>query len=124
MPYVYSTLTADQAYTIYKDGGADLKIAQRICIIKGGAGVAGKNLITPRGTATLVSAQELEALEACDAFKRHKARGYLRVDEKEVDADKAVSGLNDGDKSAPLTDKDFEQDKKPSAGKNKPKSRG
>ena len=127
MPFVYSTLTADQAYTVWDKGGADLPVAKRICIIKGGAGIANKNLITPRGVATHVTPQQLEALEACDAFKRHKERGYIRVDDKEQDAEKvAAASMAEKDGGAPLTDADFEKagQKAPTTGKNKPKARG
>lgn len=124
MPFVYSTLTADQAYAVWEKGGGDLPLKKTICLIRGGAGLANKNLITPRGVATHVTPAQLEALEQCDAFKRHKERGYIRVDDKELDAEKVADSMEGADGSKPLTEADFEKDKAPKTGKNKPKARG
>lgn len=124
MPFVYSTLTADQAYTIWTPGGGDLPIAKRICIIKGGAGIANKNIVTPRGVATHVTPAELEALQSCDAYNRHKTRGYIREDDKEIDAEKIANSMAEGDGSKPLVPADFVPEKKPTTGKNKPKPKG
>jgi hypothetical protein len=126
MPVVYSTLTAPQAYSVWVQGGGDLPAQKLICVIKGGAGIANKNLITPRGVATHVTPSELEGLNQCPMFQRHKERGYIRVDDKELDAEKVASDMASRDNSAPLTDGDFEADGKPApkSGKNKPKQRG
>ena len=126
MPIVFSTLTAPQAYSIWVPGGGDLPAQKLICVIKGGAGVANKNLITPRGVATHVTATELEALNACPMYQRHKERGYIREDDKEQDAEKIASSMQGRDNSAPLTDGDFEAEGKtaPKSGKSKPKQRG
>lgn len=119
MPYVYSTLSCDQAYSVWEKTGNDIPVPKRIVTIKGGNSVAGKNLITPRGVATFVTDQQLEALEKCDAFKRHKDRGYLRVDKQEMAPEKAVASLNSKDESAPLTPETFEAEgkKAPKTGK-------
>jgi hypothetical protein len=126
MPFVYSTLTADQAYSLWNEGGGDLPTAKRICIIKGGTGIANKNIMPPRGVATHVPAAEFEALKQWDAYNRHRARGYIREDDKELDAEKVAADMASHDGSAPLTDNDFEAAGKPApkTGKNKPKARG
>jgi hypothetical protein len=126
MPFVYSTLTADQAYAVWEKGGGDLPRKKAICLIKGGAGLANKNLITPRGVATHVTPAQLEALNQCDAYKRHKERGYIREDDKELSVEKVADDMASGDGSKPLTDGDFEAlgQKAPKSGKNKPKQRG
>lgn len=60
MPYIYSTLTCDNAYTIYSDGANGLKVPQGSVIVKGGTGIANDRLITPLGIITSVSEEELK----------------------------------------------------------------
>ncbi len=119
MPFVYSTLTANQAYSLWKDGGADIKVPERICIIKGGANIANKHLITSRGVATQVTDRQLELLNTCDAYLRHKKAGYIREDEKEIIVERAVADLQSKDASAPLVPQDFEEKKAPKTNKKK-----
>ena len=113
MPYVFSTLTADQAYTIWEKGGGDLPVGRSICVIKGGANVANKHFVTRRGVATQVTDAQLEALNKCDAYLRHKKAGYITEDKQPVEVDRAVANMNPRDGSAPLTDKDFTKEGKP-----------
>jgi hypothetical protein len=114
MPYVYSTASADIAYSIWEKGGADLSTPRTIVTIKGKANVAqARTLMTPKGAATFVTESQLQALEQNDAFKRHKEKGFVKVDKQEVEADKAVRDLEKKDGSAPLTPEDFKPEKKP-----------
>lgn len=113
MPYVFSTATAPQAYSEWLDGGADIKTSKLIAVIKGGHGVATRNLLTPKGVATYVTDAQLEALEKNDAFKRHKAKGFMVVDKQEQKPEKIARNMSKKDKSAPLVPEDFTEKKQP-----------
>jgi len=109
--YVWSTLTADQRYTLWKKGGADLQIKDRGVLIKGGANVANKHLQTPRGVMTQVTAEQLEILEACPSFLRHKERGFIKVEQVEVAVEKVISDMVQRSPDAPLVPEDYEPEK-------------
>jgi len=114
MPYVYSTITASQAYTLYgeaPDGG--LPPAKQICIIAGGSNTPDKHFITPRGVVTQVTDEQLRLLNQCPAYLRHKAAGYLTEDKVERKADVVAKEMKAKDGSAPKTPEDFQEDKKP-----------
>lgn len=106
MPYIYSTLTSDQEYRGYRDG-RDVKTVKWSVTIKGGANVASRNLITPKGTLTIVSDEELALLNENAQFNRHKERGFITVEKREEKVEKVTSNMKKKDKSAPLTDADF-----------------
>lgn len=112
MPYITSTLSTDQNFPLYtKREGAKVqakKIARNITIA-GRANVASKNLITPAGVVTQVTAEELELLEKNPAFKRKVARGFLSVTKTNVDPDKKAADMTAKDKSAPITPTKEEQ---------------
>ena len=107
--YIYSTLSADQNYTIYKESvGGKPSQALKSVYIKGGANVIdAKHLITPKGVLTTVTNDEYEALKQCDSFIRHMKAGYILVEEKKIAVDKAIESMNKKDKSAPATKKDI-----------------
>ncbi|POP42331.1 hypothetical protein CHU32_03595 [Superficieibacter electus] len=112
--YVYSTLTGSQAYHIYRNGGADLPLVDRVVMVAGGANVADKHFVTPKGVVTPITADELELLEKNPVFAVHKANGFITVEEKAIPVEKVVSDLEARDESAPLTDSDFiAKDQKP-----------
>ena len=110
MPYVYSTLTADQEYTLYPSEVDPKSIPKGVksFLIYGGANVINKNLITPRGVATTVTQEELKVLETIPAFIQHRDKGFLIVDGKKSDPEKVAKDMTPRDKSAQLEDKDFE----------------
>lgn len=107
MPYIYSTLTCDQAYTAWTKNG-DQQSIQRQVIVKGGAGLMNQNFITPKGTVTEVSEEELTFLQSVDAFKLHLKNGHLTVEKRSGDADKVAANLSKDMGSAPATPADFE----------------
>ena len=107
MPFIYSTLSNSQAYSLFKKGGADLPIAEQICVIKGGAGISNNHFQTPKGVATEVTKHQLELLNTCDAYLQHKANGYIVEDDVEVAADKVARNMKPKDESAPITPDDF-----------------
>lgn len=117
MPYVYSTATASGSYCHYEkvpsnpdNRGAPghNKLLKKVTI-NGGANVATKHLVTPRGAVTEVSDEDLEFLMQHAAFKRHMEAGFLSVDKKKVDPDKKALDMTPEDDSAPVTPKDFEK---------------
>lgn len=110
MPYVFSTLTSDQNYTFYTQGGADLQIPERGILIKGGTGVMNDRLITPIGVATEVTDEQLKLLEKHPIFIKHKQNGYISVQEKKADAEKVAGDMKTQDGSSPLTPASFKGD--------------
>ena len=109
MPYVYSTLTNDQIYTLWNCDPQAQKpnVALKKVQIKGGHGRMGKNLVTPLGIVTEVTDEELEALNKISSFRKHVEKGFLKVDKKNVDPEKAASTMEGKDESAQKTPADF-----------------
>lgn len=118
MPYVYSTATADICFNVFapppaKPDGRPNEILKRI-VIKGGANIITRRLLdTPRGTVTSVTDEELEILEKDETFKNMRDRGFLKVDGRKVDIEKAIKNLKEKDGSAPKTTQDFEEPELP-----------
>lgn len=109
MPIVYSTLACDNVYAQHVQSTKDLHHFEHKILIKGGAGVANKHLITPKGVATIVTDEQLEALEKNPGFAQHKKNGFITVQKSGNEAvDKAVKNMKADDESKPLTDADFE----------------
>lgn len=113
MHYVYSTATCDIAYGVWIKGGNDLPIRTRAIVIKGGAGVANKHLITPRGVVTEVSDEELALLEQDEAFQRHVEHGFIRVERAKIDPEKVAADMTGRDEASPLVPQDFAKKKRP-----------
>lgn len=107
--FIYSTLSCDQKYTLYEvmKVGA-LPVPTSAVYVAGKANVANKHFLTPKGMVTSVEDEEYELLQKNEVFKRHVERGYLKVEEKEFDVDKAVSDMTSRDESAPLTPEELE----------------
>jgi hypothetical protein len=122
MPMIYSTLGNSTSYAIYEP--SSMKDAKSVATVrksievKGGAGIANKNLVTPKGVVTRVSAEDLELLKNDPHFQQHVKRGFITVDEGEdfsddpsdvnqKQVDKRADDMNPNDKSKPLTSKDF-----------------
>lgn len=103
--YVYSKLANDQRYNTFKEGGADLKLLESSVLIRGKAGLANKNLITPQGVVTSITEAELDRLKNNPVFNAHKDNGFIIVSEQSASADDvAESSLTpNDDPSAPLT---------------------
>lgn len=118
---IYSTLSCPQLYQNWKEGGADLPVPDGEAVrIEGGANVASKNLVTPKGVVTTITEEQLGYLMANRHFLQHVENGFIAVDDgAQKDADQvAAEQLKEKDSSAPLTEKDFAKDgKKPSTGK-------
>jgi cbb3-type cytochrome oxidase cytochrome c subunit len=122
MIYVYSTLSCNQLYTKYvKSAGGDMSRLEKSVLIKGGANVADKHFITPRGVVTEVSAADYEFLKENKLFKLHVANGYVTTDAKNVNIEKVVTDMTGADKSAPLTPEDYQVESKTPPVSNKKK---
>jgi hypothetical protein len=111
MPHVYSTATAGQDYIQYEKGPNDTPIPVRTVRIAGGANLANKNFLTPRGVSSTVTDDELEFLKKHPHFQHHMKAGFMTYDEKKraSDIDDVVGDMKAADKSAPKTPKDFEK---------------
>ena len=127
MPHVISKLANDNAYTLWSpaEGSKENKAVRKKqqILIKGGSGVANKNIITPHGVATEVTDSELEALSGVPSFKRHLSKGFLVVGKGKASENSIKSAANDlsTDISTPLTPAQMRKEK---AAKEKEESRG
>lgn len=112
MPYIYSTLTCDQAYTIYSEGANGLKVPQGNIIIKGGTGIANDRLITPIGVVTNVTAKNLKLLKENPIFQQHEANGFISIQEQGAaqNPEKVAGGMSTDNKDAPVTPSDYQKD--------------
>jgi hypothetical protein len=114
--YLISTLSAPQKYTVYGDAARGVPREQTSILVNGGANVANKNLITPQGVYTEITEDQLAILKENKLFQTHEKNGFIKVDDKKIDTEKAVSDLEKRDEAAPLTPGDFEPGKAPTTG--------
>lgn len=112
--YVYSTLASPQRYVNYAAGPGDLPVPKgEGVLIHGGANVAQrKTLITPRGVATPVSAADLAYLMENPVFKLHQKNGFVLVESRSIDPERAAGDMNSADPSRQLEAGDFEVEAK------------
>lgn len=110
MPFVYSTLTADNEYVSYTKGASDMPRAEQRVLIKGGAGVATKHLETPLGFVTEVSEDELTFLLKNPVFQLHVKNKFITYDGQKMDIEKVVSDMASRDGSAPMVPQDIPED--------------
>lgn len=114
MPVIYSTCAADNKFPVYKEHSR-VAAYDHAVTIKGGAGVQSKlTLLTPRGAATTVSAEELAFLKSNPAFMGFVERGYMAIDEKASEAhegtiSKAAVSMNADDNGAQDTEVDYKK---------------
>lgn len=113
--YIYSTLTSDVDYAIYtQTEDKDFSHISRRIRVHGGANVATKQLITPRGKVTEVSEEDFELLQKDYVFNLHVKNGFITHDSRKKDVDETVEkrGMVKKDRSAPKTKDDFKNDSK------------
>lgn len=104
MPHVVTTSSNDIKYVEYGPATTSDNIRKVIkeVLIKGGATIRpGHHLHTPSGIVTHVTDQELEFLEQNDAFKRHAAKGFVKVFKAKPDPEKVAKDLEPYDGSSP-----------------------
>lgn len=127
MKYIYSTLSNDQNFTVWKFMEGDkarkqLPVKEHVVLVHGKANIANKrNLITPKGVLTTVEDGDFKALEQNSAFKRFVDRGYISIESKQVDADKAATNMTKKDKSAALDEESIKKNTTAKAKTNKAK---
>lgn len=107
--YVYSTLTSGMDYTGYLPGGADLPTTEKVVHLNGGANLADKHLVTPRGVVTLLDEAEVEFLRNHPVFQLHQKNGFVTIEAKQAEPEVVAANMTGRDKSAPLVDQDFEE---------------
>lgn len=110
MPYIYSTLSNDNHYHLHTEPtnkkSQEVRDIIKTVTIKGGAGIATKQLITPLGVVTKVTDEELKFLEADEAFQTHLRNGFVKIERKKYDVDKVVPDMSSRDGSDPITPED------------------
>lgn len=115
--YVYSTLSNDQRYRVYRSGGI-APVVETEVFIRGKANVALRNksggLETSLGAVTKITEEELEQLQKCYVFNIHVKNGHIKIEkgikslEKAKDlVAKSVEDMNTKDDSAPKVESDF-----------------
>lgn len=113
MNYVYSTLTADNEYSTEQ--------GSIVIFGRNGARLRGK-IETPRGVATCVTDEQLQALEKHPLFVTHKKNGFINVQRKELTetrAEKLIdSEMSSGDKAAQETEQTLKSKRAASVKKN------
>lgn len=116
MPYVYSTFTNPVAYVEYEEPSEASKIRGyniivKKVVIKGGHGLATKQLVTPRGVVTQVNESDMDFLLQNKLFQQHVKAEFIAYDKKRIDPEKKAKNMADKDGSAPLTPEDFKDGK-------------
>ncbi|MDR2093021.1 MAG: hypothetical protein LBP58_06880 [Azoarcus sp.] len=109
MPYVYSTLTAPQEYAGWGKGNNDIPRIRKAVRINGGANLATKQLITPRGAVTEVSEEDAEFLRQHPVFKIHAKNGFVLIENRNQYEERTLASLEQRDPSSPDTPDDIEK---------------
>lgn len=106
--FIYSTLSCTQRYVKWSTPVAgNIPREERAVVIEGGANVANKHIITPRGVVTEVSDADYQCLKENSLFLTHVKNGYVTVEERKADVDKVVTGMEARSPDAPITPNDF-----------------
>jgi hypothetical protein len=111
---VYSTLSADTRYTGWEKT-AGLNTPHKGVLIRGGAGIAVRggavrNVVTPQGVRTEVSAEDAAWLMQHPQFREHMKNGFIRVQDQVDDPNKAAQSMAVDKGSAPKSDSDVAAD--------------
>lgn len=113
MFYVYSTLTCDNEFAVYAPSdNRDIPVIHKTILIKGGHGVAGKNLFTPKGVVTEVCDEDMEILNRDVQFLDQMKHGFITVEKKHIAPEKAAENMTDRDGSSPKRPSDYEDSEK------------
>jgi len=116
MPHIYSTISTDMIYANYvENSNADIPTIRAQVLIKGGANVANKNIITVSGVRTTVTDAEMKELHMNPVFKQHLANGFVKIEKTKADVKKVVKGMTPEDSSSPLTPDNFSKRTKSTA---------
>jgi len=101
---IYSTLSTDVSYAVYKDGGADLPVIDKKIVINGGANVANEFGQIDIVKKTSISEADYAALQEHPVFKMHVKNGHITTKKA------GTKDLEKQDKSAPATEKTLPTD--------------
>jgi len=115
MPFVYSTLSNDQAYRVWGKPAVEGQPSpvEHEVFVKGQANIADKHFWTPRGVVTEITNEQAEILRSCPAFIEHEKAGFVTIESKRAESVESVAAnLQGRDESAPLTDNDYESEEK------------
>lgn len=106
--YIYSTLSQNTAYAFYKPltDKNDLREIEHLIEIKGGAGVADKNFITPSGKVTKITEEDYKLLETNPVYQQHVKNGFIIAQKTNSDIESVVKKMELRDKSAPIRPED------------------
>lgn len=119
--YVYSTLTADQIYANYRSTPNGIPQAESKILIKGGANLMTKALVTPHGTVTEITAEELAELRKNEVFNLHAQNGFITVSEAKSEVEAVAADMTGRDQSAPIVAQDELMDEPSSADESAPR---
>ena len=118
MPYIYSTLSQNQKYQNWKRVETVNEVRHEPIgdgvIIAGGFGVANKRtfLVANGAAATMVTDEQLAYLNENPTFIQHLKEGFLAIDKKKKDGEKAASSdMNIDDKSQQLSQTKLESNR-------------
>lgn len=100
MVYIYSTLTNDQSYDVYKLAPTGVSVLVASIKIAGGHGRINDRFVTPRGVVTEVTVEQLKLLKQCEVFNTHVKNGFIVVESKKKDAEAVAIEMEGADKSA------------------------
>lgn len=112
MKYIISTMASSVTYCNYDTSRQDINILKDSVEIKGKTGVADRKTLQTieGGVITPVNDTQFAWLKDNPLFKQHEKAGFIRVESsKSVAENKAEKQAEVRDKSAQLTDKDFEK---------------
>lgn len=112
--YIYSTLTASTAYPSYinPENGIPRAAPGKTVVIKGGANVADKHVVTPRGVVTILTEEQYNSIKDHRVFKKHVEGGFIKVENRKADPETVAADMTGRDQSAPLVPEDFNEDDK------------
>lgn len=88
MPYIYSSLTADNEYST---PAGEIVIYGRL------GSQSNRAIMTPRGMATRVEDADIEALNHNPVFQSHVKNQYITIERKELSETKAAKLIESGD---------------------------
>lgn len=108
MPYILSKLANSQVYTLYAQGINGVNIPSVSVEIKGGADVTDKNLVTPDGVITKITAEQLDILKQNKDFQNHLEHGHIKYFATNPNIEREAPKM-EKDKSKQLTPSDYEK---------------
>lgn len=109
MKFIYSTLATDQDIAVWTQTPDGTPKAVRYIRINGGAQIAKANageIYTPLGVRTEISDEDFAFLERDFTFKHFVENGFLTVDDRKINAEKAAGNMElpDSSQGAPLSE--------------------